>query len=304
MAGQPISRGSTPRQLVPGLNAVLGMAYGSIDNEHEVLFSTEKSDKYFEEEVFMTGFGLAPNKEEGASVFYDTANESWTARYEHETVAMGFQVTEEQTEDNLYEKLGKKMAYYVGRSMAASKQQKAANIINNGFSSTYLGGDGVALFSASHPTIGDGNQSNLLTGDISETALENAVISIQLMKDDRGILIGAQPTSLHIPPQLTYVVHRILKTDGRVGSADNDTNALKDLGLFQSGVHVNHRFTDSDAWFIKTDIPESLKHFQRVALQTQDNESDFDTGNLKMKARERYSFGWSDWRGILGSAGV
>lgn len=304
MAGQPINRGSTPRQLVPGLKSVLGLGYGSIDNEHEVLFQTETSDKYFEEEVFMTGFGLAPNKDEGASVFYDTANEAWTARYEHETVAMGFQVTEEQTEDNLYESLGKKMSRFVGRSMAASKQQKAANVLNNGFSTSYLGGDGVALFDDSHPTIGDGNQSNLLSGDISETAIESAVISIQLMKDDRGILVGAQPSSLHIPPQLVYVTKRILTSDGRVGTSDNDTNVLRDMGTFSDGIHINHRFTDADAWFIKTDISDGLKHFVRVPLQVKNDQPDFDTGNMKMKARERYSFGWSDWRAIYGSPGA
>lgn len=303
MAGTPINRGSTPRQLVPGLKAVLGLGYGSIENEHEVLFTTESSDKYFEEEVFMTGFGLAPNKGEGDSVFYDTANEAWTARYEHETVAMGFQVTEEQTEDNLYVNLAKKMASYIGRSMAASKQQKAANILNNGFS-TQLGGDNVSLFNSSHPTIGDGFQSNLLSGDISETALENAVINIQLMKDDRGILIGAQPKSLHIPPQLIYVAKRILTSDGRVGTADNDTNVLKDMNFFSDGAHVNHRFTDADAWFIKTDITDGLKHFVRVPLQVKTDGADFDTGNVKMKARERYSFGHSDWRAIFGSAGA
>jgi hypothetical protein len=302
MAITPISRASTPRQLVPGLNAVLGMAYGSIDNEHSVLFTTENSNKYFEEDVFQTGFGLAPQKGEGETMFYDTATEAWTARYEHQTIALGFAITEEQEEDNLYENLGKKMAYYVGRSMAQTKQQTAANIFNNGFNTSFLGGDGQPLFSASHPTVGDGNQSNTFSVDLSETALENAVISIKLQKDDRGIFTNAQPVSLHIPPQLRYIAKRILESEGRVGTADNDLNALKeygDLGMF----YINHRFTDPDAWFIKTDIGDSTKHYVRVALQTK-TDGDFDTGNMKYKARERYSFGWSDWRGFVGSAGA
>lgn len=299
----PISRSSTPRQLVDGLNAVLGTSYGMIDNEHAVLFQTETSDKYYEEEVFMTGFGLAPNKQEGASVFYDTASESWTARYEHETIAMGFQVTEEQTEDNLHLDVAKKLAMWVGRSMAASKQQKAANVFNNGFSSTYAGGDGVAFFSASHPTVGDGNQSNTFSVDFSETALENMLIAIDGFKDERGILIGANGVSLHIPKELRYIAHRVLNAEKRVGTADNDPNAINDMNMFGGGVHVNHRFTDTDAFFIKTDVPEGAKMFVRKSLETK-MDGDFDTGNAKYKARERYSYGWSDWRSFVGSSGA
>jgi len=299
----PISRSSTPRQLVDGLNAVLGTAYGSIDGQHSVLFEQATSDKYYEEEVFMTGFGLAPTKGEGSTVFYDTASETWVSRYEHETIAMGFQVTEEQTEDNIHLDVSKKLAMWVGRSMAATKQQKAANVFNNGFNSSYAGGDGQPLFSASHPTIGDGNQSNTYAVDMSETALESMITAVGLMKDDRGILIGANAKSLHIPPQLEWIAYRILNSDGRTASADNDPNAIREKGMFSGGVHMNHRFTDPDAFFIKTDIPECTKYFVRKGLQTK-TDGDFDTGNMKYKARERYSFGWSDWRGYLGSQGA
>lgn len=299
----PISRASTPRQLVDGLNAVLGTSYNSIDNQHSVLFDTATSDKYYEEEVFMTGFGLAPTKGEGATVFYDTASETWTARYEHETIAMGFQVTEEQTEDNIHLDVSKKLAMWVGRSMAATKQQKAANVFNNAFNTSYAGGDGQPLFSASHPTIGDGNQSNTFSVDLSETALENMLIAVDGLKDDRGILIGSKAKSLHIPKELRFIAYRILEADKRTATADNDPNALKDMGMFPAGVHINHRFTDTDAFFIKTDVPESTKYFVRKALQSK-TDGDFDSGNMKYKARERYSFGWSDWRGWVGSQGA
>jgi hypothetical protein len=299
-----LTRAQFAKQLVPGLNAIFGTAYKSIDNEHTPLFDVEKSDRSFEEEVLMTGFGTAPVKTEGDQVFFDTASEAWTSRYTHETVAMAFAITEEAIEDNLYGTTGKMKANAMGRAMANAKQVKAANVYNNGFStsSLYAGGDGQPLLSASHPTLAAGTQSNRVSTDLSETALEAALINISLTKDDRGLLIGARAVSLHIPPQLQFVAHRILFSDLRVGTADNDTNALKDMGLFSKGYTVNHRFTDPNAWFIRTDVPNGTKMFVRAPLATKDD-VDFLTGNMRYKARERYSFGWSDWRQWYGSSG-
>ena len=299
-----LTRAQFAKQLIPGLNAIFGTAYKSIDNEHTPLFDVEKSDRSFEEEVLMTGFGTAPVKTEGDQVFFDTASEAWTSRYTHETVAMAFAITEEAIEDNLYGTTGKMKANAMGRAMANAKQVKAANVYNNGFStsSLYAGGDGQPLFSASHPTLAAGTQSNRVSTDLSETALEAALINISLTKDDRGLLIGARAVSLHIPPQLQFVAHRILFSDLRVGTADNDTNALKDMGLFSKGYTVNHRFTDPNAWFIRTDVPNGTKMFVRAPLATKDD-VDFLTGNMRYKARERYSFGWSDWRQWYGSSG-
>lgn len=299
-----ISRSNIAKELLPGLNAIFGVEYGSVDNEDTVLFATETSERAFEEEVLFTGFGTAPQKFEGASVEFDNATEAWTARYTMQTIALAFAVTEEAMEDNLYDTFSKVRARGLGRSMANTKQVIAANIFNNGFtnSSQYWGGDNVPFFSASHPTIGAGLQSNVAAVDISETALENALITISLFKDDRGILIGAQGMSLHIPPQLQFVSERILKSPGRSGTADNDINAMRNMGLLQQGFHVNHRFTDSNAWFIKTNVPNGTKHFERVALSTK-MDTDFYTGNLLYKARERYAYGWSDWRGFYGSSG-
>ena len=299
-----LTRAQFAKQLVPGLNAIFGTAYKSIDNEHAPLFDVEKSDRSFEEEVLMTGFGTAPVKSEGDQVFFDTASEAWTSRYTHETVAMAFAITEEAIEDNLYGTTGKMKANAMGRAMANAKQVKAANVYNNGFStsSLYAGGDGKPLFATDHPTLAAGNQSNRASSDLSETALEAALINISLTKDDRGLLIGARAVSLHIPPQLQFVAHRILFSDLRVGTADNDTNALKDMGLFSKGYTVNHRFTDPNAWFIRTDVPNGTKMFVRAPLATKDD-VDFLTGNMRYKARERYSFGWSDWRQWYGSSG-
>jgi len=299
-----LTRAQFAKQLVPGLNAIFGTAYKSIDNEHTPLFDVEKSDRSFEEEVLMTGFGTAPVKTEGDQVFFDTASEAWTSRYTHETVAMAFAITEEAIEDNLYGTTGKMKANAMGRAMANAKQVKAANVYNNGFStsSLYAGGDGQPLLSASHPTLAAGSQSNRVSTDLSETALEAALINISLTKDDRGLLIGARAVSLHIPPQLQFVAHRILFSDLRVGTADNDTNAMKDMGLFSKGYTVNHRFTDPNAWFIRTDVPNGTKMFVRAPLATKDD-VDFLTGNMRYKARERYSFGWSDWRQWFGSSG-
>ena len=297
-----LTRAQFAKQLIPGLNAIFGTSYKAVDNQHVPLFDVEKSSRSFEEEVLMTGFGTAPTKSEGDQVFFDTASEAWTSRWTHETVAMAFAITEEAIEDNLYGTTGKMKAGAMGRAMANAKQTKAANVFNNGFSASYAGGDGVALFSTAHPTLAAGNQSNRVSSDMSETALENALINISLTKDDRGILIGAQAVSLHIPPQLQFVAHRILKSEGRVATADNDTNAMKDMGLFSKGFTVNHRFTDSNGWYIRTDVPNGTKMFVRAALATKDD-TDFLTGNMRFKARERYSFGWSDWRNWYGSSG-
>ena len=299
-----LTRAQFAKQLVPGLNAIFGTAYKSIDNEHAPLFDIERSDRSFEEEVLMTGFGTAPVKSEGDQVFFDTASEAWTSRYNHETVAMAFAITEEAIEDNLYGTTGKMKANAMGRAMANAKQVKAANIYNNGFntSALYAGGDGKPLFATDHPTLAAGTQSNKVSSDLSETALEAALINISLTKDDRGLLIGARAVSLHIPPQLQFVAHRILFSDLRVGTADNDTNAMKDMGLFSKGYNVNHRFMDTNGWFIRTDVPNGTKMFIRAPLATKDD-VDFLTGNMRYKARERYSFGWSDWRQWYGSSG-
>jgi len=301
----PISRASTPRQMIGGdtINAIIGTSYGSVDNEHEVLFDVANSDGYFEKDVRMTGFGLAPVKEEGDTLFYDTASEGESSRYEHQTIAIGFQITQEQIEDNRALTLAPKLAAWAARSMAATKQQKAANIFNNGFNSSYVGGDGAAFFSASHNTIGDGAQSNTFSVDFSETAIENMLIAVDGMKDDRGILIGAKAKSLHIPKELRFVAYRLLESEKRSQTADNDPNAIREMGMFPGGVHVNHRFTDTDAFFIRTDINDGAKHFVRKGLE-QAEDGDFDTGNYKKKLRERYSFGWSDYRSFVGSQGA
>ena len=299
-----ITRAQFSKQLIPGLNAIFGTAYKNIDNEHTPLFDIEKSERSFEEEVLMTGFGTAPTKGEGEQVFFDNATEAWTARWSHETVAMAFAITEEAIEDNLYGTTGKMKANSMGRAMANARQVKAANVFNNGFSTSalYAGGDSQPLFSASHPTLAAGNQSNKVSSDLSETALEAALINISLTKDDRGILIGAQAVSLHLPPQLQFIADRLLKSEGRVGTADNDINAIKSRGLFSKGYSLNHRFTDTNGWFIRTDVPNGTKMFVRAPLATKDD-VDFLTGNLRYKARERYSFGWADWRQWYGSSG-
>lgn len=304
-----INRASISKELLPGLNAVFGLEYGEVDNEHAPLFATENSDRAFEEEVLFTGFGSAPVKGEGAAVTYDDAQESYTARYTHETVALGFAITEEAMEDNLYDTFAKLRAKALARAMANTKQVKAADVFNNGFSTSYVGGDGAALFSAAHPTIGAGNQSNLLSAaDLSEASLETALISISKIKDDRGILVGAQAESLHIPSDLVFTADQILNSTLSttiVNNATNvnDINSIRNQGLLPKGYFVNRRFTDTNAFFIKTDVPNGTKMFVRSPLQTK-MEPDFDTGNLRFKARERYAFGWSDWRGFFGNAGA
>jgi hypothetical protein len=307
-----INRSSIAKELLPGLNAVFGIEYADVDNEHAPLFDVENSDRAFEEEVLFTGFGSAPVKGEGAAVQYDDAQEGYTARYTHETISLAFAVTEEAMEDNLYDTFAKLRARGLARAMANTKQVKAADVFNNGFSSSYLGGDGVALFSASHPTVGNGNQSNTLGAtDLSEASLETALITIAKAKDDRGILIGLQAESLHLPPDLAFTADQILNstlstttvTNSTTGVTNtNDINSIRNQGLVPGGFFVNRRFTDTNAWFIKTDCPNGKKMFVRAPLQTK-MEPDFDTGNLRYKARERYSFGWSDWRGFYGASG-
>ena len=310
-----INRSSIAKELLPGLNAIFGMEYGEVDNEHEPLYEVENSDRAFEEEVLFTGFGTAPVKSEGAAVQYDDAQEGYTARYTHETVALAFAVTEEAMEDNLYDTFAKLRARGLARAMANTKQVKAADVFNNGFSTSYLGGDGVALFSAAHPTIGDGNQSNTLGAtDLSEASLETALITVSKTKDDRGILIGAQAESLHVPSDLAFTADQILNsqmttvigvnptTAANGATNQNKINSIRNQGLVPGGFYVNRRFTDTNAWYLKTDVPNGSKMFVRAQLATK-MEPDFDTGNLRFKARERYSFGWSDWRGFYGASG-
>ena len=303
-----INRASISKELLPGLNAVFGMEYGEVNNEHEPLYDIENSDRAFEEEVLFTGFGSAPTKGEGAAVSYDDAQESYTARYTAETIALAFAVTEEAMEDNLYDTFAKLRARGLARAMANTKQVKAAALYNNGFTATI--GDGAAFFSAAHPTISAGNQSNLLgAADLSEATLEASLTAIQKIEDDRGILIGASAVSLHVPVDSWAIADRVLSSPGNAQTSaaqanpnNNAINATRHLGMVPEGYYINRRFTDTDAWFIKTDVPNGTKMFVRTPLQTK-MEPDFDTGNIRFKARERYSFGVSDWRGWVGSAG-
>lgn len=308
-----ITRGQISKQLIPGLNAIFGTSYGSIDNEHTVLFDKEKSNRSFEQEVMFTGLGTAPEKFEGQSIFYDDMKETYTATYTHTTIALGFSITEEAVEDNLYAETSRMKAKALGRALAVTKQQRAADIFNNAFSTSFTGGDGAPLISNAHGTL-TGDQSNrpVNHADLSETALETALIDIWAFRDERGVLINTQGKSLHIPPASMFIAQRILKSDLSTTTTTNSTtgvtnvndiNALKNTGMFKGGVHVNHRFTDNDAWFIRTDAPNGTKHFERIAL-SQGQEGDFNTGNMRYKARERYSFGWSDWRNWYGSTGV
>jgi len=305
-----INRASIAKELLPGLNAVFGMEYGEVNNELEPLYEIENSDRAFEEEVLFTSFGSAPVKGEGASVTYDDAQESYTARYTAETVALAFAVTEEAMEDNLYDTFAKLRAKGLARAMANTKQVKAANVFNNGFTDTI--GDGQAFFSTTHPTVGDGSQSNLIAAsDLAESTLETALTNVQKIKDDRGILIGASAVSLHIPVDSWAIADRILSSPGNTSASGgqaanpniNAINAVRHLGMLPQGYDINRRFTDTTSWFVKTDVPNGTKMFVRSPLQTK-MEPDFDTGNLRFKARERYSFGVSDWRGWAGSLGT
>ncbi len=303
-----INRSSIAKELLPGLNAVFGIEYGDVNNEHEALYDVENSDRAFEEEVLFTGFGTAPTKGEGAAVTYDDAQESYTARYTNETVALAFAVTEEAMEDNLYDTFAQLRARGLARAMANTKQVKAANLFNNGFTDTI--GDGAAFFSASHPTISAGVQSNLIAAsDLSEATLETALTNVQKITDDRGILIGASSVSLHVPVDSWAIADRVLASPGSTqvsaAAANPNTNAInatRHMGMLPDGFYVNRRFTDTTSWWIKTDVPNGTKMFVRTPLQTK-MEPDFDTGNLRFKARERYAFGVSDWRGWFGSQG-
>jgi hypothetical protein len=299
-----ISRAQLLKELLPGLNALFGLEYARYGEEHKEIFETESSERSFEEETKLSGFSAAPVKNEGSAIAYDNAQEVFTARYNHETIALGFSLTEEAIEDNLYDSLSSRYTKALARAMAYTKQTKAAAILNNGFDTDYAGGDGQPLFSASHPLVSGGTNSNIPTtpADLNETSLEAAVIQIAAWTDERGLLIAAKPRKLVVPPSLMFVATRLLETELRVGTADNDINALKSNGSIPEGYTVNHFLTDTDAWFLTTDVPNGLKHFVRTPMQNS-MDGDFDTGNVRYKARERYSFGWSDPLGMYGSEG-
>ncbi len=299
-----ISRAQLLKELLPGLNALFGLEYKRYGEEHKEIFETESSERSFEEETKLSGFSAAPVKNEGSAIAYDNAQEAFTARYNHETIALGFSLTEEAVEDNLYASLSSRYTKALARAMSYTKQTKAAAVLNNGFSANYPGGDGVALFSASHPLVSGGVNSNIpsTAADLNETSLEAAVIQIAAWTDERGLLIAAKPKKLILPPALMFVATRLLDTELRVGTADNDINALKQMGTVSGGYTVNHFLTDNNAWFLTTDVPNGLMHFERTALVTS-MDGDFDTGNVRYKARERYSFGWCDPLGMWGSSG-
>lgn len=299
-----ISRAQLVKELEPGLNALFGLEYKNYENQHTQIYTIESSDRAFEEEVMESGFGEAPVKTEGAGVAYDQAQEVYTARYTHETIALAFSLTEEAVEDNLYDRLSARYTKALARSMAQTKQIKAAAVLNGAFT-TSIGGDGVALCSTAHPTLSGPNLSNTLAtaADLSETSLEQALIDIQAFTDERGLKIAVQGLKLIIPKELQFTADRILKSTLRVGTADNDLNAIRNMGMVPQGYTVNNFLTDPDAYFIKTDAPNGMKMFERVSLKT-GFEGDFDTGNVRYKARERYSFGFSDPRGIFGSPGA
>jgi hypothetical protein len=299
-----MSRAQLLKELLPGLNALFGLEYAKYGEEHTAIFETESSERSFEEETKLSGFSAAPVKNEGSAISYDNAQEAWTARYNHETIAMGFSITEEAIEDNLYDSLSARYTKALARGMAYTKQVKAANPLNDGFTS-YNSGDGVTLFSTAHPLVNGGTNANRPTvaADLNEVSLEDAVINIAAYTDERGLLIAARPRRLIVPPALMFVATRLLETEGRVGTADNDINALRNNGSIPEGYSVNHYLTDSNAFFIITDVPNGMKHFERTALETS-MDGDFDTGNVRYKARERYSFGVSDPLGIYGSPGT
>lgn len=302
-----ISRAQLLKELLPGLNALFGLEYKRYGEQHTEIFDTETSERSFEEETKLSGFSAAPVKNEGNAIAYDNAQEAFTSRYTHETISLGFSLTEEAVEDNLYDTLSARYTKALARAMAYTKQVKAANVLNNGFNAggAFNGGDGVPLFSASHPLVAGGVNSNIPTvaADLNETSLENAVIQIAAWTDERGLLIAAKPCKLIIPPALQFVATRLLETELRVGTADNDLNALKNNGSIPEGYAINNFLTDTNAWFLTTDVPNGMKHFVRTPLATS-MDGDFDTGNVRYKSRERYSFGWSDSLGMYGSAGA
>ena len=300
-----ISRAQLLKELLPGLNALFGLEYKKYGEEHKEIFEQETSERSFEEETKLSGFSAAPVKNEGAAISYDNAQEAWTARYVHETIAMGFSLTEEAMEDNLYDSLSTRYTKALARAMAYTKQVKAASILNNAFTGGPTYGDGQVLCSTAHPLISGGVNSNTPStpADLNETSLESAVIQIAAWTDERGLLIAAKPRKLIIPPALMFVAERLLTTELRVGTNDNDVNALKSMGSIPEGYAVNHYLTDPNAWFLMTDVPNGLKHFVRTPLQNS-MDADFDTGNARYKSRERYSFGVSDPLGIFGSPGA
>jgi hypothetical protein len=299
-----ISRSQLLKELLPGLNALFGLEYSRYGEEHKELYEVESSERSFEEETKLSGFSAAPVKQEGQAIAYDNAQEAWTARYNHETIAMGFAITEEAVEDNLYDSLSSRYTKGLARAMAYTKQVKAAYLLNQGFSPAITYGDGVSMFSTAHPLVSGGTNANRpsVGADLNETALEAAVIQIAGWTDERSLLIAAKPKKLVIPPSLMFVATRLLETELRVGTTDNDLNALKNNGSIPGGYTVNHWLTDTNAWFLTTDVPNGLKHFVRTPLANS-MDGDFDTGNVRYKARERYSFGLSDPLGIWGSPG-
>ena len=300
-----ISRAQLLKELLPGLNALFGLEYARYGEEHKEIYETETSERSFEEETKLSGFSAAPVKNEGSAIAYDNAQEAWTARYNHETIALGFSLTEEAIEDNLYDSLSARYTKGLARAMAYTKQVKAAAVLNNGFNSAFPGGDGVSLFSTAHPLVNGGSNSNTpsTAADLNETSLENAVIQIAAWTDERGLLIAAKPKKLIVPPALQFVATRLLETELRVGTTDNDINAIKNNGSIPEGYTINHFLTDNNGWFLTTDVPNGMKHFERMPLANS-MDGDFDTGNVRYKSRERYSFGWSDPLGMFGSAGA
>ena len=299
-----ISRAQLAKELEPGLNALFGLEYDRYDKEHTAIYEEESSDRAFEEEVMLAGFGTAPVKGEGSAISFDDAQETYTARYTHDTIALAFSITEEAIEDNLYDRLASRYTRALARSMSQTKQVRAAAVLNNAFSTSYPIGDGAALCSSAHPSL-TGNQRNLLStaADLNETSLEQMLIDVAGLTDERGLKVAVRGMKLIIPKELQFISERVLNSTLRAGTADNDINAMKSMGMLPEGATVNHFLTDTDAYFIKTDAPNGFKLFQRTPIRTA-MEGDFDTGNMRFKARERYSFGVSDWRGVFGTPGA
>ena len=297
-----ISRAQLLKELLPGLNALFGLEYARYGEEHKEIYETETSERSFEEETKLSGFSAAPVKGEGTAISYDNAQEAWTTRYNHETIALGFSITEEAIEDNLYDSLSARYTKGLARAMAYTKQVKAAAVLNNAYNAAYVGGDGVSLLNSAHTLVNGGTNANTpsVAADLNETSLENAVIQIAAWTDERGLLIAAKPKKLIVPPALQFVATRLLDTKLRVGTNNNDVNAIENNGSIPEGYTINHFLTATNAWFLTTDVPNGLKHFVRTPLQNS-MDGDFDTGNVRYKARERYSFGWSDPLGIYGS---
>ena len=300
-----ISRSQLLKELLPGLNALFGLEYNRYGEEHKEIYEIESSERSFEEETKLSGFAAAVVKPEGSAIQYDNAQEAWTARYNHETIALGFSLTQEAIEDNLYDSLSARYVKALARAMSYTKQVKAASTLNYAFSGAYVGGDGQSLCSGAHPLVSGGTNSNQpsTAADLNETSLEAAVIQIAAWTDERGLLLAAKPKKLILPPALQFVATRLLETEKRVGTADNDINAIKSNGVVPGGYTVNHFLTDSNAWFLTTDVPNGLKHFVRAPISN-DMQGDFETGNVRYRSRERYSFGWSDPLAIFGSAGA